>query len=88
MKGRDGRHKSGAEIIVVALCLLLLCLFVSAKEGFHMDELLSFELANAEYNPWIVPTQPEGRLARFVTMRSTGIILGRPSEILSRWRRM
>ncbi len=66
MKGRDGRHKSGAEIIVVALCLLLLCLFVSAKEGFHMDELLSFELANAEYNPWIVPTQPEGRLARFV----------------------
>ncbi len=31
-----------------------------------MDELLSYELSNAEYNPWIVPTQPEGRLASFV----------------------
>ena len=31
-----------------------------------MDELLSFELSNARYNPWIVPTQPEGRLAKFV----------------------
>ena len=31
-----------------------------------MDELLSFELSNAEFNPWIVPTQPEGRLAKFV----------------------
>ena len=31
-----------------------------------MDELLSFELANAKFNPWIVPTQPQGRLAKFV----------------------
>lgn len=48
------------------VCLAVLWGFVSQKQGFHMDELLSFELANAEYNPWIVPTQPEGRLARFV----------------------
>ena len=44
----------------------IMCVGVSFKEGYHMDELLSFELANARYNPWIVPTQPEGRLAKFV----------------------
>lgn len=54
------------ELAVILGCLVLLCGFVAAKEGFHMDELLSFELSNAEYNPWIVPTQPEGRLAKFV----------------------
>lgn len=66
MERKVSRGKLAAETAVVLLCLLLLCFFVSAKEGFHMDELLSFELANAEYNPWIVPTQPEGRLAKFV----------------------
>lgn len=66
MKRRAGGHKSVAEMIVVALCLVLLGFFVSEKEGFHMDELLSFELSNAEYNPWIVTTQPEGRLAKFI----------------------
>ncbi len=55
-----------AEVLAVLLCLAVLGGFVSVKEGFHMDELLSFELANAEFNPWIVPTQPEGRLAKFV----------------------
>lgn len=54
------------EIVVLLACAAVFCLFVSWKEGFHMDELLSFELANAEFNPWIVTTQPEGRLAKFV----------------------
>lgn len=54
------------ELGAVLLCLTVLCVFVSFKEGYHMDELLSFELANAEFNPWIVTTQPEGRLAKFV----------------------
>ncbi len=54
------------EIMAVLACMAVFCLFVSWKEGFHMDELLSFELANAEFNPWIVTTQPEGRLAKFV----------------------
>ena len=31
-----------------------------------MDELLTFELANAEFTPWIVTTQPVGRLEKFV----------------------
>lgn len=54
------------ELLVIFFCMLLLGIGVSRKEGFHMDELLSFELSNAEFNPWIVPTQPEGRLAKFV----------------------
>lgn len=51
---------------MLAVILLLGCFFISRKEGYHMDELLSFELANAEFTPWIVPTQPEGRLEKFV----------------------
>lgn len=54
------------EILVLLLCLLVLGGFVLRKEGYHMDELLSFELANAEFTPWIVPTQPVGRLEKFV----------------------
>lgn len=54
------------EILAILLCLLVLGGFVSQKEGYHMDELLSFELANAEFTPWIVPTQPVGRLEKFV----------------------
>lgn len=64
------------EILAVLLCLTVLCGFVSQKEGFHMDELLCFELANAEFNPWIVPTQPEGRLAKFVHNEIDGDTLG------------
>lgn len=54
------------EILVILVCVVFLGIGVSQKEGFHMDELLSFELSNAEFTPWIVPTQPEGRLAKFV----------------------
>lgn len=64
------------EIMVVLACTAVFCLFVSWKEGFHMDELLSFELANAEFNPWIVTTQPEGRLAKFVHNEIDGDTLG------------
>lgn len=41
-----------------------------------MDELLSFELSNAEFNPWIVPTQPQGRLAKFVQQELRGDSMG------------
>lgn len=54
------------QIAVLFLVLLVQCAFISQKEGYHMDEILSFQLGNAEYNPWIVPTQPEGRLAKFI----------------------
>ena len=59
-------EKNPAGALAVILCLGIMCVGISLKEGYHMDELLSFELANARYNPWIVPTQPEGRLAKFV----------------------
>lgn len=65
-----------AETVAILLCLLALCGFVAAKEGFHMDELLCFELSNAEFNPWIVPTQPEGRLAKYVRNEIRGDTLG------------
>jgi len=64
------------EIAVILLCMVILGVGVSQKEGYHMDELLSFELANAEFNPWIVPTQPEGRLAKFVHNEIDGETLG------------
>ncbi len=55
------------QIFILVIITFILSSFVSQKEGYHMDELLSFELANAKFNPWIVPTQPEGRLAKFIT---------------------
>ena len=70
------------EILTVTVCLLVLGLFVSMKEGFHMDELLSFELSNAEFNPWIVTTQPEGRLAKFVHNEIDGETFGETMENL------
>lgn len=60
------------ELLAVVLCLVLMGIGISGKEGYHMDELLSFELANARYNPWIVPTQPVGRLAKFVNEEIQG----------------
>ncbi len=54
------------EMLVLFLCLIVLSVGIAGKEGYHMDELLSFELANARFTPWIVPTQPEGRLEKFV----------------------
>lgn len=68
--------KYGIRIIVVLLSMLFLCTFISRKEGYHMDEILAFQLANAEYNPWIVPTQPVGRLAKFMTEHIEGEHLG------------
>lgn len=56
--------------------MLFLCTFISRKEGYHMDEILAFQLANAEYNPWIVPTQPVGRLAKFMGEHIDGENLG------------
>ncbi len=54
------------NILVLMLILCIGCFFIFIKQGYHTDEMLSFELANAEFTPWIVPTQPEGRLEKFV----------------------
>ncbi len=60
------------ELLALLFCAGLFLWGISLKEGYHMDELLSFELANAEFNPWIVPTQPQGRLAKFVEREIRG----------------
>ena len=64
------------EGLILIVCAIVLLLGISAKKGYHQDELLSFELSNAEFNPWIVPTQPQGRLAKYVEneIRGDGFI--------------
>ncbi len=54
------------QLLIILGIVVIQLVFAFQKEGYHMDELISFEMANAEYNPWIVPTQPVGRLAKFV----------------------
>lgn len=65
-----------AQAVVLLCVAVVLGCFAARKEGYHMDELLSFELSNAEFNPWIVPTQPEGRLAKFVREEIRGDSFG------------
>lgn len=60
------------EVLLLIVCVVWLSCGISQKEGYHMDELLSFELANAKFNPWIVPTQPQGRLAKYVEREIEG----------------
>ena len=60
------------EWTVFLLCVVVNCHFISMKEGYHQDELLSFEMANAYYSPWVVPTQPEGRLGKFMRTEIQG----------------
>lgn len=66
------KTKYGIRILILMLSALFLCSFIARKEGYHMDEILAFELSNAEYNPWIVPTQPVGRLAKFMQEHING----------------
>ncbi len=73
-------NKYGIRILIVAMSMLFLCTYIGRKEGYHMDEVLAYQLANAEYNPWIVPTQPVGRLAKFMSEYIDGETL---SETLS-----
>lgn len=54
------------QLLIIVGIVVIQIIFAFQKEGYHMDELISFEMANAEYNPWIVPTQPVGRLAKFM----------------------
>ena len=52
-------------VLSVIIVLVFDVFFVSKKEGYHMDEILSYELSNSEFTPWITPTQPEGRLEKY-----------------------
>lgn len=59
----EKKERAVGICILILVAAVQLC-FIGQKEGYHMDELLSFELANARFNPWIVPTQPQGRLEK------------------------
>ncbi len=59
-------------VILLLIIAAVGSIFISRKEGYHMDELLSFELANAEFTPWIVTTQPQGRLEKYVVNELRG----------------
>ncbi|MCM1118700.1 MAG: hypothetical protein NC543_04990 [bacterium] len=80
VRWKEKLKKNRWQLAVLVLVLLVQCFNISQKDGYHMDELLTFELANAEYNPWIVPTQPVGRLAKFMQQEiyedSLGATLG------------
>lgn len=76
MKWKDKTARNRWQLAVLALVLLVQCFYIGQKQGYHMDELLTYELGNAEYNPWIVPTQPVGRLAKFMQQEIYGDSLG------------
>lgn len=82
MKWKEKVKQNRWQLAVLVLVLLAQCFFIIQKEGYHMDELLTFELANAEYNPWIVPTQPVGRLAKFMQQEIYEDSLGETLENL------
>jgi hypothetical protein len=69
---------------VLLLVAVVLCVFALQKEGYHMDEMISFEMANAAFNPWVVPTQPEGRLAKYVRENLQGKNLWQSTAFLTR----
>lgn len=54
------------EIMVLFIIALVQCCFIGQKESYHMDEIISFQMSNGEYTPWLTPTQPVGRLAKFM----------------------
>ncbi len=66
----------GVRIIIICLSMLFLCFYVAKKEGFHVDEVLSFQVGNSEFTPWIMPNQPIGRLAKFVGEHIEGENIG------------
>ncbi len=54
------------QIATLLLMVVVLFGFALQKEGYHMDEVLSYQLANSEYNPFIITEKPVGRLAKYM----------------------
>lgn len=64
----QGNKKRIYPIIAILSLILVtsgLFFWASQKEGLYVDEGISYEMANAEYTPWIIPTQPKGIMAQF-----------------------
>ena len=62
----DWIKRYAVRIVIICLSMVFCGSFIAKKEGFHVDEVLSFQLGNSEFTPWIMPAQPTGRLAKFV----------------------
>ncbi len=81
----------GVAILILAL-LATDSILIARREGYHMDEILSYELSNAEFTPWITPIQPEGRLEKYYRemIRGNGIretfsnLFAQVSDVLTR----
>lgn len=71
-KGMDFIVRYKFRLLIIFCSMIFLCCWISRKEGYHVDEIISYEMANAEFSPWIVPTQPEGRLAKLLRENVTG----------------
>ena len=65
MKSENNLKLHLLTALSVIIVLAFDVFFAFQKEGYHMDEILSYELSNSEFTPWITPTQPEGRLEKF-----------------------
>ncbi len=79
-KPREKNYTLCAVLLILAVLAADIAA-VSTREGYHMDEILSYQLANSEFTPWITPVQPEGRLEKFYRemIRGNG-----PADTLSR----
>ena len=47
----DWIKRYGVRIVIISLSMLFLSCFIVKKEGFHVDEILSFQLGNSEFTP-------------------------------------
>ena len=65
MKSENNLKLHLLTALSVIIVLAFDVFFALQKEGYHMDEILSYELSNSEFTPWITPTQPEGRLEKY-----------------------
>ena len=65
MKAENNLKLHLLTALSVIIVLAFDVFFAFQKEGYHMDEILSYELSNSEFTPWITPTQPEGRLEKY-----------------------
>lgn len=72
----DKIKQYGVRIVIICLSMLFLSTYIAKKEGYHVDEILSFQVGNSEFTPWIMPTQPVGRLAKFVREHIEGENIG------------
>lgn len=68
--------KNMVQLLVLLAIALTLLGYSVQKEGYFLDEILSYQLSCAEFNPFILANQPVGRLAKFVNEELRGETVG------------